>query len=610
LPLTFILYLKLRINYDFKVKNWKIVTNFKEELEMIESEETQIQELEAKEPSAEAIEGELQKLQNEAPIQEDESLDMGKTEIENAHEVADKGVAKGSASSIKIDELKKELETSQEPEARLAKTIEIMETSLAQTGNPDFKAFWESRKNCLELFKENIAPAVKALHWTKYRELTKEAKRLKEIFEEQTAFAIEQIEMAIKALENDISEFAAQIEKMEYPNLPSGIRALKNNLNVYLEKQRELNLLNAQAARINALRKELIRTEMRVRQKNKFFQRLSTAGDHVFPRRKELIKEISELFIADISEYIRTHFTGLENEKSLHPLREEIKALQAVAKMMTLNTNAFTQTRLKLSECWDKVKVVEKERKVEQAQQKQAFRENADLVRTKIKEFSDAVATNQLSSNEAQKKFDELNKFMRATELGRDEVKTLRDDINQAYKPLKAKMLTEEKKRRDLELENEQNRQIKIKEIEDRTAKLDDEIESSKIAESLKEIESIDLEINKLDLTEFEKDSLLRLLVPIRDALANKEIEETIALPNQNTEKNTQLKNALKTVSNQRNQIKEQIEKYRKASGGSGLDFEQSMYFNEQLNIEKLRYEKYNSTIEKLEAELAKYKKK
>ena len=80
-----------------------------------------------------------------------------------------------------------------------------MELTLAQKGTPHFKSFWEARNLCVELFKQNISAAIKQPLWNKYSELSKEARRLREILDEQSAFAAEQIEIAIQALEKEIA---------------------------------------------------------------------------------------------------------------------------------------------------------------------------------------------------------------------------------------------------------------------------------------------------------------------------------------------------------------------------------------------------------------------
>lgn len=329
----------------------------------------------------------------------------------------------------------RELEALPDNEAKLQYATDFMEASLAQSGTPHFKSFWEARNICLQLFKENISPALRTILWAKYNELSKEARRLKEILDEQSAFAVEQIEIAIKALEVDIASIHEHLEKSPLLDFGMTSSALSAHLPKYQQLQRELNLLNTHASRINALRKELIRTEMRVRQKNKFFQRLSAAGDKVFPHRKELIKEVSQYFIEDIDAFIEKYFKN-EFHDSLFTIREEIKALQNMAKILTLNTHAFTHTRMRLSECWDRVKNEEKERKKERAHQKAQFKQNFEDALQKVRSFNEAYQAQPMSIAEATKQLDEVASYIRTLELGRDEWRTLREELNASRKPL------------------------------------------------------------------------------------------------------------------------------------------------------------------------------
>ena len=210
-----------------------------------------------------------------------------------------------------------ELESLPDAETKLRKAIDFMETALSQGGSPHFKSFWEGRNLCVELFKQNINPISRSLLWAKYSDLSKEARRLKEILEEQSAFAAEQIEIAVSALEKEIDaskETLATLPALDFDVKP---QTLDKHLKFYSETQQELNFLNAYASRINALRKELIKTEMRIKQKNKFFQRLSLAGDKVFPRRKELIKEVSHHFSELVDRFIAAHFSDKEFQDSL-----------------------------------------------------------------------------------------------------------------------------------------------------------------------------------------------------------------------------------------------------------------------------------------------------
>ncbi len=249
-------------------------------------------------------------------------------------------------------------------EEKLLYVVDFMETTLSghQT-TPHFKSFWDARAIALTLFKENITPSERVKLWDRYTALSKESRRLKLQFDEQGAFASEQIEIAVGALEKELENPEEALAKMQEANFLDNCSTLLPKQESYYQIQRRLNLLNAQAGRITALRKELIHTEMRVRQKNKFFQRLSAAGDKVFPQRKELINQLSQQFSEDIQTFIGRHFAQEVPHDSPFFLREEIKALQGVAKELTLNTQAFTRTRMSLSECWDKLKNFEKERK-------------------------------------------------------------------------------------------------------------------------------------------------------------------------------------------------------------------------------------------------------
>lgn len=491
-----------------------------------------------------------------------------------------------------------------EPDAKLQFTIEFMETSLSQTGTPHFKSFWEARAVCLELFKENISPPLRASLWIKYNELSKEARRLKEILDEQSAFAVEQIEMAIKALEEDIVSFEQHLQKMTPVEFSVTNKAMTKRLPHYQKLQNELNLLNTQASRINGLRKELIRTEMRVRQKNKFFQRLSAAGDKVFPRRKDLIKDVSQSFMADVDAFINENFKNDQHE-SLFTLREEIKALQNMAKILTLNTHSFTHTRMRLSDCWDLIKGEEKERKKERAQQKVIYRQNVDDAMKKLQAFNEAFQANQLTLNEANKQLDEIFAYMRSLELGRDEQRFLREELNCARRPITEKMHAAENERHHLENEKERLRREAIQHIKSRIEELMKNHASYDIETLIAEREALLEKMSSIALSKVEKFDIERQLKPFRDLISEKRESSLLSLSDDDRQSLLQLKEILKQRKDRRQEIKNQIEVFRKASGASGLDFVQAMNYNAQLAEEKERLEKITQSIKEIEKKIA-----
>lgn len=497
-----------------------------------------------------------------------------------------------------------------DPDSKLQHVVSFMESSLSQHGSPHFKSFWEARNLCLDLFKENINPALRSDMWSKYTELSKEARRLKEILDEQSAFAAEQIEIAIQALEQDIANNSERLMNSEESDFLPPSQALEGKKDFYEIGQRELNLLNAQASRINALRKELIRTEMRVRQKNKFFQQLSIAGDLVFPRRKDLIKDISQGFINDIDDFVKIHFSRDNYHESLFFLREEIKILQGIAKLLTLNTHSFTHTRMRLSECWDKIKHVEKERKKERAQQKGVFRQNAQNIQSKIHEFQAIFAEGQMSTHTANEQIDEIYSLMKSTDLGRDEIRMLREELGNARKPLIDKLKADEEARQAADLERDRQRKEKILCLRQEIESLQVNAEALQVDELVSKRDALQLEINQSQTTKQEKLELEKGLKPLKDIITEKREKALMNLSDDDRQALSQLKELLKQRKERRQEVKTQIETLRKASGSSGMDFEKAMAFNAQMAEEKARLEKLNEGIREIEQKVIELERK
>lgn len=502
------------------------------------------------------------------------------------------------------------LEKLTDQESKLQFTIDFMEASLAQGGTPHFKSFWEARNICLQIFKENIAPAVRMILWTKYNDLSKEARRLKDILDEQSAFAAEQIEIAVKALEDDIAAFDETLEKIAKIDFQMSSIALNKSLPTYERLQRKLNLLNTQASRINGMRKELIRTEMRIRQKNKFFQRLSAAGDQVFPKRKELIKEVSQIFISDVDTFINAHFTKENFGDSLFSLREEIKTLQNMAKVLTLNTHAFTHTRMRLSECWDRIKHEDKERKKERAHQKVAFKQNFEESMQRLQEFNQAYQAQTWSVAEATKQLDALVAHIRSLEHGREEIRMLKNEVQNARKPILEKLQAEEAERLTQDQEKEKQRRQKIQEMKRQAEELLKASSSLDVAEIESQRDAIIESIQNAPMRKADKQEIERQLKPLRDIISEKHESSLLALSNDDRQSLQQLKEVLKQRKERRQEIKAQIDALRKTAGASGFNIEQAMNVNAQEAAEKERLEKINQGIQDIEQKIAQLSKR
>jgi hypothetical protein len=510
-----------------------------------------------------------------------------------------------------LDLFLKAFQESNEFDTKLQLAIDFMEASLGLGGSPHFKNFWEARRLALPLFKDNVSPMLRNVLWTKYSELSKEARRLKEILDEQSAFAVEQIDMAIKALEDDINQYEEQVEKSSLnENLPFP-QFLKDKESFYYQMQKQLNILNTQASRINGLRKELLKTEMRIRQKNKFFQRLSAAGDLVFPKRKELIKQISQEFMEDVERFIQTSFSEHGFGDSLFVLREEIKSLQGLAKVLTLNTNSFTQTRMRLSNCWDQIKAEEKDRKKERSQQKVFYKQNADIIRKSIKELDETVETGiESNPNAWQNSLQDLVSKMRNIELGRDDIKELRDELHEVRKKIQDKSKREENARLEQEEEKKKQKRAKFEAFKNQINTLVKQSDQFEAENLVNEREALLIQLQESTLTKIEKQELERLMKPLRDIINEKKEQALLNLSEDDRESLTQLQEVLKQRKERRQEVKNQIEVLRKASGSSSLDFEKAMQFTTQVNEEKERLEKMNQSVDEVEKKISQLKSK
>ncbi len=497
-------------------------------------------------------------------------------------------------------------EKEQNVEEKIRLALDFMRAAISQTGSPRYKDFWEARKLCLPLFKESISPKGRADLWAAYIELSSEARRLKEILDEQSAFAAEQIDLAIQALEKDLEHYEQLLQRVPEIAFPEPCSGLLRKKNVYDLLQRELNLLNTIASRINAMRKEVVKTEMRIRMKNKFFERLSRCGDRVFPRRKELIKAISDEFQSDVAYFIQNYFReGGQQTAPLYVLRDEIKALQAVAKQLTLSTHVFTETRLKLSACWDQIKDLEKERKKEFSQKKQTYKENADLAMEKIKAFAEGCSSGALAAEEAARRSEEILQYMQTLELGRDEVRLLKDELYKARKPILDRIHEQTLERERKEKENERLKKEKIAALRsDLTALLQsaDQMDAEKL---VLERDRLLVESESLSLLKAEKQVFERLFKQLKDLINEKKEKAAMALSEDDLHALEQLNALLKQRMDQRQEIKVQLEYYRKAVGGSGLDFEKAMLYRELMEAEKARLDKANAAIQEIEEKIA-----
>ncbi len=516
-----------------------------------------------------------------------------------------------------LGEFLKKFETLMSSEEKLRSAISFMRTSLERPGTPYFKGFWEIRKLSLPLFKEGLAAPLRSSLWDEYVELTREGRRLKSLLDEESAFAIEQIEMAIKSLEVEVEGFhhyaKEVLSKIPDIEMPSS-KTLEGKKSYYLDLQRRLNLLNTYASHIHALRKELIKTEMRVRHKNKFFERLSLMGDKIFPVRKELIKEASLSFSTDVNAFVEEHFSEANFSETtartkVFFYREEIKALQSCAKIITLNTTAFTATREALSQAWDKLKGMEKELKKEFAQTKHKSSENTTEALAKIKGIMDAFNDGKKESDDTLRALDEVSRWMRGIELTHQDVRMLKEQIHEAKSHPEAKKQKEKSLKKQKDQEIEEKRKMAFEGFRERFGALKEKISPSTLEEANKELLQLRSEFAELALSKREKAVLEKDLKDLRDLIEEKKEEAFLNLSDETKAQVDNLKEIYQQRKLRRSEIKAQIEEYRRLIGGSSLDFEKAIEYGDLMTKEKERLEKVDESIREIEEKIDRLRK-
>lgn len=499
-----------------------------------------------------------------------------------------------------LDILKEKINENDSIEEKIRLVIEFMKSTLSFGKTPRFKDFWDAKKFILTLFKEKMNPLSRNQFWKEYTDLTLEAKRLKEILDEQSSFAIEQIERAIDVLDEDLKQFEKNIGKIKEIDFPENAYTLRESYSEYRTTQKELGYLNTLASRLNALRKEVINTDMRIRFKNKILLKLSHIGDQVFPKRKELIKTQSDRFMTDVESFIQRYFISDNDTLSgppLYELREEIKAFQEMAKNLTVNTQAFQDSRKKLSGCWDKLRELDKERKKEHSLKKETYQENFEKISCRLKalkEQSQSITLAQLQ--------DEIHVIlseMKEIELSRESVKNLKDQLFSIKREKEDEAQISRKKMQEEEETRKKNREMEIAAALDNWRKeLSDDTDMEKRAQEF------ELAIQDLNLDEDESVPFEFLKEEFSDKLAER--RESILLHEEDITDNLleKLEEALQNRLSEREAVKKSLEKLRKEVGGSGLDFEKAMECRSRIDEFKSRLQKLTQAVDNLKKKI------
>ena len=483
-------------------------------------------------------------------------------------------------------------EKEQEVEEKLGRVIAFMRELLSLPSSTMLKDFWDAKKLCGPLFKEQMNPIKRNHLWSEYTSLSDEARQCKEIMDEQAAFSIEQIELAIAALEGEMERYETLVEQMPPLKFPSNMKKLLKKADLYLAIQKELHLLKTFISRLDALRKEILGTDMRIGHKNRILKRLSKLGDRVFPKRKELIKTLSETLIQDVETFEKEHFSeeGVNSSVPYYEIREEIKGFQGLAKQLTLNTRSFTKTREILSKCWNQVREKEKERKKEVEELSEEHKKNFGPISEKVQNFVAFCAEKGNGERgEILKASSAIQEEMRSISLSREQVNQLRSQIQKARSEALDKI--QEKVQQAIEADNK-----KIQDFKEAIA----QVLSKEAKMSLEELQE--------NQQTFQKAFAELIFSPAETYVFKRQFSDLQSFILDKKAERAQSKEEYRTLFDEREdlyeEVKQQIEIYRKEMGGSGLDFEKAMIYRELYDSARIHLDKEVEALHYLEEKL------
>ena len=472
------------------------------------------------------------------------------------------------------------------PEEKLERIIAFMQAALEGGGGQQFREFWEARRMCLDLFQLPINPTLRVQLWTRYNELCHEAKRVKELFEEQSSFVTEQIERAIDAIVVDFSELESKLASMPQIETFLGCKTIAAHLDQYQLLQHELDYLNSFATRITSLRKEVVKTDMKHKHKTRLLSRLWALGDAVFPRRKQVIAEVSSLFLEDVESFIQSAGANDLRMHELFSVREEIQHLQGVAKLLTLSTEAFTTTRLRLSECWDRVKGVLTERKKERSEQRETFKKHREELVAEIDKVKSGLDGKSLGAEQARRFLQQTKTRMRSVSLGHQDVQDVRDYLCVVEGLLEPQ---EEKK-----TTSHVQKGGRWRDLVGQAEKLSGATQDLPALEEA--FRTLTMEAAEEHVSKSERLELDHALSGVRGAIER--LHEAQIAP---TLAEEEIVAEISKFEQMRRDIRSQLEVWRRASGGSGCDFSEALRYTELIEAERARLDRIDALVARLE---------
>lgn len=482
-------------------------------------------------------------------------------------------------------------------EAKVVLCLEKMQESLEQKQEPNFTQFWQAKKECVLLFKEKLPAQKRNQLWQRYLKLSNEGRVVRDFLDEEALFAIEQIELAIQDIERQYRLLEESKCAMQREFSPSP-QALSKIYDSCCQLQNLIHQAQLLTIRLQELRKEVSVMSIRMKIKGKFFDRLSFVCDQLFPKRNQMIAQLSEQFFQAVTEFVTQNFSKnnpYHLKRSCYHLQNEIREIQAIAKQFSLSTQVFMETRKELSRCWDLLKEVEKEKKEDFSQLKDQSDQNAQIIEKMIEELSSEASN--LSEKEVIEKLRGIQKEMKNLPLLKKQMAVLEKKCELLRKPFdavreKIKEEQREKKKQEQFVE-EQN----VKNFLDQLVVLQQTLNSQAVEESRFILNDLQEKLGQLSCAQARKKVLKERLKEVGGAFTL--LEEKILLSDVSVSKEhqTKLSAVLEEKITQRDKVKSFLEDCRKERGKSGLNFAQALELNEKIEKGKAELQVLEQSI-------------
>ncbi|MCH9634142.1 MAG: hypothetical protein S4CHLAM7_08850 [Chlamydiae bacterium] len=473
-----------------------------------------------------------------------------------------------------VDTFIKSIENEISSDVKLERMLNYMQMHLSHGEIKPINRFWKMRSFCLECFKDNLTHTKRIVFWENYRQMISELLKLKGESDEKSKFHSLEIKKAIDFIEQDLQKMSLIIEQTSVIEIPKNCPIPDKSKSVFEKSQRELEVVSSYAQKLNALKNELASLEISYKDKQPLFDQIHKISDTVFPRRRELISHVSKRYSDDVNHFITINFEKKELKMPLFELKDHIKSFQALAKVLSLNVNSFSQSREKLSDCWDKIKLFEKAHKKIKEEQKSKFHENENRINEQISELKENKPN--LSQKIFSSKVRALYTLIENSELQTTQKKKLCDSLNlidDSNGEISATSTAEEnfiQIQRDILNLQEKGKNWDFFALESECRVVQNLYRTSKL---------LDIHHNKI----------IRRLFNLKAMLMEKLLEEV--------ENRVDIEELNQQIDDFRNDIRSDLDLCRKALNTSNQSIEKAMLYNELLTQTKLKLAEFDKKI-------------